>query len=170
MNHANNPPVDALPASVRWLGYGGLLPFVVLAAGSFTAAEYAALCRLALVLYAALILSFVGALHWAFAMTLPNLSAGKRTECFFWSVAPALLAWPAAILIAVSAKISYASIFFGYKVAAAPLIIGFVANYIQDFRLARVASLPAWYLPLRLRLTAVACVCLAVAGFTLFLH
>jgi len=164
MNHVNNAPIEALPASVRWLGYGGLLPFVALAAGSFTAAENAALCRVALVLYGALILSFVGALHWAFAMTLPNLSPAKRTECFFWSVAPALLAWPPAILIAVSAKISYASVFFGYKVAAAPLIIGFVANYIQDVRLARVAKLLAWYLPLRLRLTVVACICLAVAG------
>lgn len=170
MNHANNASIEAPPASVVWLGYGGLLPFVALAAGSFAAAEYAALCRVALVLYGALILSFVGALHWAFAMTLPNLSASKRTECFIWSVAPALLAWPAAMLMAVSAQISVASIFFGYKVAAAPLIIGFVANYIQDIRLARVASLPVWYLPLRLRLTAVACVCLAAVGFTHFLR
>jgi Protein of unknown function (DUF3429) len=151
-----------------WCGLdSGLLPFVALAAGSLATAEYAALCRVALVLYGALILSFVGALHWAFAMTLPDLSAAKRTECFIWSVVPALLAWPAAmLLVALPAQISFASIFFGYEVAAAPLIIGFVANYIQDIRLARVANLPAWYSPLRLRLTAVACVCLAAAGFT----
>lgn len=168
MNHANNASIDSPPAIVVWLGYGGLLPFVAFAAGSFAAAEYAALCRVALVLYGALILSFVGALHWAFAMSLPNLSAAKRTECFIWSVVPALLAWPAAMLVAVSAQISFASIFFGYEVAAAPLIIGFVANYIQDVRLARAAKLPSWYLPLRLRLTAVACVCLVAAGVAYF--
>ena len=170
MNHANNASIEAPPAIVVWLGYGGLLPFVALAAGSLAAAEYAALCRVALLLYGALILSFVGALHWAFAMSLPNLSAAKRTECFTWSVVPALLAWPAAMLMAVSAQISFTSIFFGYEVAAAPLIIGFVANYIQDLRLTRVAKLPAWYLPLRLRLTAVACVCLAAAGFAQLLR
>lgn len=170
MNHANSASTETPPAVVRWLGYGGLAPFIVLAAGSFTAAEYAALCRVALVLYGALILGFVGALHWAFAMTLPNLSAAKRNECFTWSVVPALLAWPAAMLVAMSAPISSASISFGYNVAAAALIIGLVANYVQDFRLARVALLPAWYLPLRLRLTVVASVCLAAVGVAHFLR
>ncbi len=166
MNHANNASTEAPPASVVWLGYGGLIPFVALSAGSFAVAEYAALCRIALILYGAVILSFVGSLHWAFAMTLPGLNAAKRTECFVWSVVPALLAWPAAMLMAVSSQISFVSIFFGYKVAAAPVMIGFVANYIQDIRLTRVAELPAWYLPLRLRLTTVACVFLSAAGFT----
>lgn len=165
MNRISHAPIESIPKSVTWLGYGGLLPFIALVLGGFVSAEYGALSRVALIVYGAVILSFVGALHWAFAMTLPDISAAKCNECFIWSVVPALLAWPAALLMAVSAQISFASIFFGYKVAAAPLIIGFVANYIQDFRLAEVAKLPAWYLPLRLRLTVVACLCLAVAGF-----
>jgi hypothetical protein len=41
--------------------------------------------------------------------------------------------------------------------------MGFIAHYLQDLRLARRATLPGWYLPLRLRLSAVAVVCL-IAG------
>ena len=42
---------------------------------------------------------------------------------------------------------------------------GFIANYLRDRHLGRQAELPAWYLPLRLRLSAVACVCLGFAAF-----
>ena len=165
MNNASGPPRQSIPISVAWLGYGGLLPFVALAVACFTSAEYGLLGRVALIVYGAVILSFVGALHWAFAMTLPDLSAAKRNECFIWSVVPALLAWPAATLMAAFAQGVIASVFFGISLAAALLITGFLTNYMQDLRLARVAALPLWYLPLRLRLTSVACVCVAVAGF-----
>lgn len=164
MNRPNVPSTKTIPSSVAWLGYGGLLPFVGLAAGCFTDAGYGALFQVALIHYGAVILSFVGALHWAFAMTLPGLSAAKRRECFVWSITPALLAWVAALLIAVPAQGSMVSNFSGFAVAAALLIVGFVANYAQDVRLARVATLPLWYLPLRLRLTTVACICVAAAG------
>ena len=164
MSHTHVPSIESIPKSVAWLGYGGLLPFVGLAAGCFTDAGYGALFQVALIQYGAVILSFVGALHWAFAMTLPGLSAAKRRECFVWSVAPALLAWLAATLMAVPAQDSIVSIFYGFAVAAVLLIVGFVANYVQDVRLARVAALPLWYLPLRLRLTTVACICVAAAG------
>lgn len=169
MSDPNVPSIESIPSNVAWLGYGGLLPFVGLAAGCFTDTGYSALCQVALILYGAVILSFVGALHWAFAMTLPGLSAAKRRECFVWSVVPALLAWLAATIMAVPAQGSAAntlSIFYGFAFAAALLIVGFVANYVQDVRLARVAALPLWYLPLRLRLTTVASICVAAAGVT----
>ena len=164
MNHTSVPTIESIPNGVVWLGYGGLLPFVGLAVGCFTDAGYGVLCQVALIHYGAVILSFVGALHWAFAMTLPGLSAAKRRECFAWSVTPALLAWVAAMFMAVPAQGSMVSIFYGFAVAAALLIVGFAANYAQDVRLARVAALPLWYLPLRLRLTTVACICVAAAG------
>jgi hypothetical protein len=49
--------------------------------------------------------------------------------------------------------------------AAALLIAGFVVHYLQDRRLDRSSNLPNWYLPMRLRLTLVACVCLAASAF-----
>lgn len=164
MDHSGQLPIEAIPSSVAWLGYGGLLPFLALAAGSFFSARYSALCQVALILYGAVILSFVGALHWAFAMALPGLSASKRSECFVWSVVPALLALPAATLMAVTAQPCGVGVVNGAVIAAGLLITGFVANYVQDVRLARVATLPTWYLPLRFRLTAVACLCVAAAG------
>lgn len=47
---------------------------------------------------------------------------------------------------------------------AALLIVGFAAHLVQDLRLASRAALPAWYLPLRWRLTVTACVCLALGA------
>jgi Protein of unknown function (DUF3429) len=140
-----------LPTSVAWLGYGGLLPFLVLAPASLIDAHHAVLWSDPLFAYGAIILSFVGALHWGFAMTLTQLSDGQRTARFIWSVVPALLAWPSLLLS---------------PLLAGPLLIaGFILHYWQDSRLAASASLPAWYLPLRLRLTAVACLALGAGCF-----
>ncbi len=100
--------------------------------------------------YGAVILSFVGALHWGFAMGLGTLSASQQNALFIWSVVPSLLAWPALLLSGA----------FG----SAMLIVGFAAHYAQDIRLARQVALPPWFLPLRLRLTATACACLAVGA------
>ena len=50
----------------RWLGYGGLIPFIALALGAWLSADLAT--RQALVqanaFYGAVILSFLGAIHW----------------------------------------------------------------------------------------------------------
>jgi hypothetical protein len=148
MTNAN--PV-AMPPAVAWLGYGGLLPFLALALGSLLDRDHAALWSQALCAYGAIILSFVGALHWALAMTLPELSERQRSAWYAWSVAPALIAWPAMLI--------------SPRLAAPLLIAGFIAHYLQDRPLAGQAMLPAWYLPLRLRLTTVACVCLIAGAF-----
>jgi hypothetical protein len=139
---------------VAWLGYGGLIPFVALTAAFLLDPHHGLLWSDALIGYGALILSFVGALHWAFAMTLPDLTDQQRTARFVWSVVPALLAWPALLVDATMASFL--------------LVPGFVAHYLQDRRLAGSQTLPDWYLPLRLRLTSVACVCLGLVGFGSF--
>ncbi|HSG23570.1 MAG TPA: DUF3429 domain-containing protein [Azonexus sp.] len=140
-----------LPRSVAWLGYGGLLPFLTLAPASLLDHHHGPLWSDALFAYGAIILSFIGALHWAFAMTLSELSEKQRSQRFIWSVIPALLAWPAVLLS---------------PVLAGPLLItGFLLHYGQDRRLDATATLPAWYLPLRFRLTTVAGLCLAAGSF-----
>ena len=50
--------------------------------------------------------------------------------------------------------------------AAPVLVMGFIAHYLQDLLLAGRATLPGWYLPLRLRLTSVAVVCLVAGLFS----
>ncbi len=77
------------------LGYLGLIPFVTGAALIWIvnpqAHPYAVL---ALATYAALIASFLGALHWAVGMLIPELGARP----FVWGVVPCLIAWPAIIM------------------------------------------------------------------------
>ena len=130
----SSPPPAPIPGPVAWLGYGGLLPFVARAAGGLWAPS-TPWWSAALLAYGAVILSFVGALHWGFAMALSGLSTAERTRCFVWSVVPSLMAWPATLLPPAG--------------GAALLVTGFVAHLVQDHRLAARTSLPAWYLPLR---------------------
>ncbi|MCB1942722.1 MAG: DUF3429 domain-containing protein [Candidatus Accumulibacter sp.] len=142
---------NPIPRSVVWLGYGGLLPFLVLAPASLFDPHHATIWSDALFAYGALILTFVGALHWGFAMTLTDLSASQRTWCFVWSVVPTLIAWSALL--------------FSPMPASVLLVTGFLAHYWQDRFLIAASHLPAWYLPLRFRLTSVACLCLTAGAF-----
>lgn len=135
-----------LPPHVAWLGYGGLLPFIALAILTAADAPRSALWSDALTGYGAIILSFVGALHWGFAMSLPALDPGLHRRAFVWSVVPALLAWPATVMAG--------------SVASLILVAGFVLHFAHDRRLATRAGLAAWYLPLRWRLSVVAGLCL----------
>lgn len=140
------------PPVVAWLGYGGLAPFALLCLATLVPGPYAlAFCR-ALLAYAAVILSFVGALHWGFAMTLPDVDETRSNGLFIWSVVPALIGWIALLLSPLP--------------AAAILVLGFIAQYRMDRRLTREATLPPWYLPLRLRLTAVACCSVALSALS----
>ena len=153
---------STLPASpptiVAWLGYGGLLPFLFLALAIFVDDQHAFYFRAALIAYGAVILSFVGALHWGFAMTLYELNHEsnhhRRNACFMWSVVPTMLAWPALLLSPMLASLL--------------LITGFIVHQFQDSRLDARTSLPAWYLPLRFRLSLIACLCLAAGALSQF--
>ena len=135
-----------LPTHVAWLGYGGLLPFVGLSILTVVDPHRAPAWSDALVGYGAVILSFVGALHWGFAMSAAGLDTTQRRRAFVWSVVPALIAWPATVLAGSAASLI--------------LVLGFALHLVQDRRLAGPAELPTWYLPLRWRLTVVAIACL----------
>ena len=149
-------PIDSfktiIPPIVAWLGYGGLLPFVVLAVAVWVDISHSSLWRDALVGYGAVILSFVGALHWGFAMSQSDMTTNQRTHSFVWSVVPSLLAWVALLMTP--------------KYAVMLLVAGFLIHFWQDRRLVQLVNLPAWYLPLRLKLTLVACVSLLFGYFS----
>ena len=142
-------PNQQCPTHVAWLGYGGLLPFIGLAILIVADPLRAQVWSDALVGYGAVILSFVGALHWGIAMIATRLDPVQRRRAFVWSVVPALIAWPATVLAG--------------SAACLILVLGFGCHLAQDYRLAGPAELPAWYLPLRRRLTAVACISLLVS-------
>lgn len=136
-----------------------MLPFVALAAASVLAHlsnHPPAVWQAALLAYGATILSFVGALHWGFAMALRDIPAAQRTASFVWSVMPALMAWVALLTPP--------------QVATALIVAGLCVHYWRDRRLAVQAGLPSWYLPMRLRLTWVACLCLLLGATVAMLH
>ncbi len=81
----------------------------------------------------------------------PRRALARRTHCFVWSVFPALLAWSAFL--------------FSPMLASLLLVTGFLAHYWQDRLLVAASHLPTWYLPLRFRLTTVACLCLMAGAF-----
>ena len=130
-----------LPGAMPWaerLGYGGLLPFV---AGALLVwlvwPEAHPYATAALSAYAAVIISFLGGIHWGVAFTRNDPPA----SLFVWGVVPSLVAW-IAVVMPPSA---------GLVVHGAMLI----ACYAVDRRVYPVFGMSRW-LTLRFRLTAVA--------------
>ena len=149
------PRSEPLPPIVGFLGYAGVLPFVGIALVAWVDAAHAPLWRFTLLAYGAVIVSFVGALHWGVAMTASRADDGlghRWSGLYAWSVVPALLAW--------AALLAYTLLVHGAAWGVALLVLAFLVHYVLDRRMARAMNMPSWYLPLRLRLTAVACLCL----------
>jgi hypothetical protein len=143
-------PPDSIPRPALWLGTAGLVPFVVLTSALFALPDHTRLQMLFwLTAYAAVILSFVGALHWGVAMVHAQMREADRTLYMGWSVVPALAAWVSLLLPAKT----------GLLLMAATFAVHFAA----DRQLAQRFSLPGWYLRLRAGLTAVVVLCLLLA-------
>lgn len=131
------------------LGYAGLIPFVGLALAVWLLPrwpEQQAFAVDAIVHYAALIVSFLGGIHWGlgFRQAVPSPSG------FAWGVLPSLLAWGTLLMAPRAALL----------VLAALIVI----CYLVDRRVYRRQGLAAW-LTLRVRLSVVASLsCLAAAA------
>ncbi len=129
----------AVPRFVVWLGYAGLAPFV-----ASTVAFLIAPPRLhgfvlySLLTYSAVILSFLGAIHWGLAMRDEGVSSRVQLGL---SVVPALVGW---VALALSPTMSFVV-----------LIVAFVVLYTADTCAARFGLTPTWYPRLRLPLTVV---------------
>lgn len=142
----NQQSVPRLPAL---LGFAGLIPFVVLSAALWLApASYQVLVNQALLLYASLILAFMGAVHWGLAMLQSDLDDQRQ---LVFSVVPVLVAWLALFLPEI----------INYSV----LIIAFALLCLFDTRMSKTGRAPSWYPRLRSPLTAVVVASLMVAQF-----
>lgn len=131
--------------TARLLGYGGLVPFVFLAAASLMGLRMPFASASALLVgYGAIILSFVGALHWGAQLSKDEPTASR----FVWSVLPALLGWVALILSAVPATLL--------------LITGLIICWAYDWRVITQGEWPSYMRSLRTILTAIACLSLSV--------
>lgn len=139
-----DPPTEPGPGPtpsplVAALGYGGLLPFALLAlAVGWNPGEGQAFYGFALLAYGAAIASFLGAIHWGLAMR----DGAPEPLAYLWGVAPSLVAWTALLLPTP----------WGLLLLTALLLLCFGV----DRRLYPRHQLQGW-LPMRLRLTLVAC-------------
>jgi hypothetical protein len=135
------PPVYHPPVSdtARWLGHAGLLPFLLgaLLVWVGLAPELHAFVTGAMSAYAALIVSFLGGIHWglAFRLTAPPASL------FVWGVVPSLVAWVAVLMPPHAGLVLHG--------------VMLVACYLVDRRVYPVQAAAHW-LTLRFRLSSVA--------------
>lgn len=145
------------PVAVRatWLGYGGLLPFAFAALIMWLAPYYVPIGFAGAVMqwelfYGAIILSFMGGVRWGLAMMEPAVdirgqaTLGRLTA----SVAPALIGWMALIP---DSFIPFGEP--GYVVRHVVLLVAFLYLMDSDLRAVRDGAAPAWYGPLRKKLT-----------------
>ena len=140
-----------LPQLARLLGYAGLVPFIVFSAGAWTTSPVMQNAHFILLTYAAIILSFMGAVHWGIAMAGNAATAKPQLGL---SVLPALLGWLALLI----------PMLYGYVLMAAC----FIALLMADRLAGRKGLLPDWYLPMRVILTTIVVLCLLAAALTVF--
>lgn len=141
-------PVPPVPL---WLGAGGLIPFILLTGAVWLVpAEYRPVAFDWLRTYAACILSFVGALHWGFALAHPDPRPADRDLLMAWSVIPALVAW-----LSLLVQLRPGLVLTGAM---------FAIHYSMDRALARRFPVPDWYPRLRGGLTLIVVACLALAA------
>ena len=141
------PSTEPISLASRALGWSGLLPFVggALAVAVAPPAWHDTALR-ALVAYGAVIVSFLGGIHWGSA------TGAAHDGARLWGVVPSLLAWP--LLVLPSSRLA---------------LIGLAASLALCWAVDR-ARFPAMglsaLLPLRTLLSGVAIVsCLAAAAF-----
>lgn len=127
-----------VPPAARWLGFAGAVPFVAGALASLPVAGTLRPLGLPLLLdYGAIILSFMGGVHWGAAMMRGDAEVGPLGR----SVAASLLALPAALI--------------GGALGLIMLAAGFVGLLFYDEQETRIGRLPSWYPHLRRPLTAI---------------
>ena len=148
--HHVAPPMPAEPPlRARQYGHAGLIPFIV---GTLLLwlvyPDLQPWVALGLAAYGALIVAFLGGIHWGLAMD--SHASGQRA--FGWAMVPPLVAWLALVMPAHA----------GLVVLGVMLVV----CYLVDRRLYLEKGMSAW-LTLRFRLTVVATLsCLLGASAT----
>jgi hypothetical protein len=142
----NQPGERPLPQGLTALGYAGLLPFVAcVLAIALLEGEARAFAVRALVAYGAVILSFLGAVHWGLLLRQPDAAAPVRLAI---GVLPSLAGWLALLL--------------PDRYALALLVVAFGGFWLYEHRVVGAALLPGGYLDLRRHLSLAACALLTL--------
>ena len=132
------------PHMPRFLGWAGLVPFGLAALATHSGIDVLVLYGfLGGTAYSAVILSFLGAVHWGLAM-----QDNRNPYWYIWSVTPALFGFATLLMVDTESRI----------VALIPL---FSLAWSVDRQAANHGLIPNWYMRLRSMLTAGAVISLA---------
>ena len=131
------------------LGYSGTIPFISLAVILLLDASSTTLAASALHLYGAIILSFLGGLHWGRIACNPDIKPSDKWFLIY-SVIPSLMGWSSYLLSDI------------WQGAASVLIAGFIISFVIDIRFIKLGAWQFWMKPLRTNLTLIACFSLTV--------
>jgi len=144
----------SVPSTALWLGGLGAVPFIGLAGAALLLSGQAKLlAAYALAAYGAVILSFLGGVHWGLAVGSEHgPDAGKLSARLAVSVIPSLVGW-AGLLIGGSAGLFI-------------LAFAFAAMLLVDLRAARLGEAPSWYPRLRIPLSLMAMAALLVGAWS----
>ncbi len=150
---------EGVPVAAWLLGAAGLIPFLALSASLVADIGIARpWATLALMTYGAVILSFMGGVHWGLAMVRDARQsssgdrAGEDLSLYGASVIPALVGW-------------FAILFLDPGPAMAVMAAGFAGLLAYDFLTIRRGLVPAWYAGLRFPLTVIVVLSLLVGGW-----
>lgn len=131
------------------LGIAGLIPFLLLMAACWLVdAGWLGYFIRGQLAYGIAMLSFLGGMHWSAALLSGGLTEEQTRKAFAWSILPPAIAWSATLMGG-----------FGF----AMLMAGFIVAYQVDKRLLGWYGMPAWFLPLRLKLTCAVVAALALS-------
>ena len=142
------PPIAIL------LGAAGLLPFI---AGSYGALSFdgdaARISLLGLAAYGAVILAFLGGVHWGFGLDAGSTQTIRTQRLRFGlGVVPSLIGW-AGLLVT----------FAGFpKIGLLVLLAGFIGTTIAEARGTQEGLVPQGYMLLRWVLSVIVILCLVM--------
>ena len=144
-----------LPPSALLLGLAGLLPFIGCGLMAVAVPEIQAVSWVfALCAYGAVVLAFLGGVHWGLVLGGPEDPAAPLQVAtrLALGIAPSLIGWAAVLLALVTLG----------ELGLAVLIVGFVAAILTESRLGRMGLVPPGYLWLRWLLSVIVLVVLVV--------
>jgi hypothetical protein len=134
------------------LGAAGLIPFAVLGLASVGTSEDGSVKgAVGLIAYGAVILSFIGGVHWGFALGAEDDDEPARTRLGL-AIIPSLVGWAAI----------FAGVLELPVMGLAILIAGHIGTVIVEHRAAKRQLMPSGYMALRWVLTSVVVIILLV--------
>lgn len=140
------------PPPAIWLGLSGAIPFCSLAGLSFIAPEYLDTIMHAQCAYGACILTFLGAVHWGYAIAKDS-PLRPNWSTLVYSVTPSLVAWSALLI-----KPQYGLV---------TIAIGLLYVLSKDLG---TPYFPRWYHALRKVLTTLAASSVLLTATAFYLH